>query len=144
MNTITIELCAEDRARLDNILEALQNKNCTKCVQEVAQVLSFPQEVPKNEPQNAPLSEEKKKVDPEVQDKTFVEATDAPPWEEGVPTVAPKHTKADLQQKVVNLIAAGADKAKVRGIINEYAERVGLVPDDKVDEVMARLVALEG
>ncbi|MBR5862281.1 MAG: hypothetical protein IKZ08_03030 [Bacteroidales bacterium] len=61
-----------------------------------------------------------------------------------MPHVAPKYTKADLQQKVVNIIAAGADRAKVRGIINEYAERVGLVPDDKVDEVMERLAALEG
>lgn len=140
MNKITIELCAEDRARLDNILAALQSKNCTECVQEVAQVLS----TPKNEPQNGALSDEKKEADPQVLDKTFVEAPEAPPWEEGVPPVAPKYTKGDLQQKVVNVIAAGADKAKVRGIINEYAERVGLVPDDKVDEVMARLVALEG
>lgn len=140
MNKITIELCAEDRARLDSILEALQGKSCTKCVQEVAQVLSGP----KNEPQNGVLSDEKKEVDLQDLKKTFTEATDAPPWEEGVPHVAPKYTKADLQQKVVNIIAAGADRAKVRGIINEYAERVGLVPDDKVDEVMERLAALEG
>ena len=144
MNKITIELCAEDRARLDAILAALQKgPNCDKCVKDVATALSGQKEQ-KTEPQNEPLSDEKKKVDQLVQDPAFSEAADAPAWEEGVPQAAPKYTKADLQQKVVNLIAAGADKAKVRGIINEYAERVGLVPDDKVDEVMAKLVAVEG
>ena len=33
MTTITIELCAEDRARLDGILEALKSHNCQGCVE---------------------------------------------------------------------------------------------------------------
>ena len=142
MNTlnVTVELCTEDRARLDAILETLRKgPNCDKCVKDVAAAFSTPQ-APKNEPQN----DEKPQAKENTKSPAFVEAEDAPPWEEDVPKVAPKHTKADLQQKVVNMVAAGADKAKVRGIINEYAERVSLVPEDKLDEVMARLEALEG
>ena len=144
MNTITIELCAEDRARLDAILAALQKApNCDKCVKDVAAALSTPQ-APKNEPKNEPQSDEKKEVKENTESPAFVAAEEAPPWEADVPKVAPKHTKADLQQKVVNMVASGADKAKVRSIINEYAERVSLVPEDKLDEAMARLEALEG
>lgn len=144
MNTITIELCAEDRARLDAILAALEKgPHCDKCVKDVAAALTMPQ-APKNEPKNEPQSEEKKEVKENTESPAFVTAEDAPPWEEDVPKAAPKHTKADLQQKVVKMVSAGADKAKVRGIINEYAERVSLVPEDKVDEVMGRLAALEG
>lgn len=144
MNTITIELCAEDRARLDAILAALaKGPHCDKCVKDVAAALSTSQ-APKNEPKNEPQSEEKKEAKENTESPAFVAAEDAPPWEEDVPKAAPKHTKADLQQKVVNMVAAGADKAKVRSIVNEYAERVSLVPEDKLDEVMARLEALEG
>ena len=140
MNIITIELCAEDRARLDAILEALKKSpHCDKCVQSIADTLDA-----MHEPQNGPQSEEKKEVKENTEAPAFVAAESAPPWEEGVPQAAPKHTKADLRQKVVNMVAAGADKAKVRGIINEYAERVSLVPEDKVDEVMDKLAALEG
>lgn len=144
MNTlnVTVELCTEDRARLDAILETLRKgPNCDKCVKDVAAAFSTPQ-APKNEPQN----DEKPQAKENTKSPAFVEAEDAPPWEEGVPQAADKskHTKADLQQKVVNMVAAGADKAKVRSIVNEYAERVSLVPEDKLDEVMARLEALEG
>jgi predicted transcriptional regulator len=31
-NYITIELCAEDRARLDRLAEALERRTCDKCV----------------------------------------------------------------------------------------------------------------
>lgn len=143
---VTVELCAEDRARLDAILETLgKGPNCDKCVKDVAAALSAPQ-VPKNEPKNEPQSDEKPNTKENTKSPAFVEAETAPPWEEDVPKTAdkPKHTQADLQQKVVNMVASGADKAKVRGIINEYAERVSLVPEDKLDEVMARLEALEG
>lgn len=139
---VIVELCTEDRARLDAILEALgKGPNCDKCVKDVAAAFSTSQ-ASKNEPQN----DEKPQAKENTKSPAFIEAEDAPPWEKGVPQTAdkPKHTKADLQQKVVNMVAAGADKAKVRSIVNEYAERVSLVPEDKLDEVMARLEALEG
>lgn len=139
---VIVELCTEDRARLDAILEALgKGPNCDKCVKDVAAAFSTSQ-VLKNEPQ----SHEKPQAKENTKSPAFVAAEVAPPWEEDVPKVAdkPKHTKADLQQKVVNMVAAGADKAKVRSIVNEYAERVSLVPEDKLDEVMARLEVLEG
>lgn len=39
MNTITIELCAEDRVRLDAILTALEGRpNCERCAETVAEM----------------------------------------------------------------------------------------------------------
>lgn len=39
MNTITIELCTEDRARLDAILTALESRpSCERCAETVAEM----------------------------------------------------------------------------------------------------------
>lgn len=108
MNKIIIELAAEDRKRLDDILAALQNgPHCDKCVQTVA-----------------------------------------PPWEEGVPAetaepAAPTYTKEEVRKKVVELCAAG-HKTAVREIVNKYAPNVTEIPENKCDEVMEKLLQLEG
>lgn len=72
-------------------------------------------------------------VDPEIspaKEKTTQEAT-------------PQFTVADIQKKTVALCAAGK-KPEVREIISSYADRVSQIPADKIDEVMERLMALEG
>lgn len=121
MNTITIELCAEDRARLDAILEALTN--------------GAPKVEAKAEPEHPvedPFPETK---DPAVEPAPVVEAPKKPE--------APKVKMEDVQQKVVALSAAGK-KAEVRAIVTAYAERVSAVPEDKLAEVLEKLNALEG
>lgn len=130
MNTITIELCAEDRARLDNIIEALRGQaggcSCTKV------------EAPE---QTAPAAapEEPAPEEPEP-------ATELPFDPE--PAAAPKEhaaqevTTAELQSKVVQLVSAGK-KEETRAIVKAYAESVGQIPADKRAEVMAKLNALE-
>ena len=141
MTTITIELCAEDRARLDKIIDALQHcDHCDTCVQQVVDAFKAPADG-----QNKPQSEEKGKVEEQAQAPAFIETQAAPPWEEGVPEqpAAPKYSKTDLQKKVVELAAAGK-KAAVKEVINRYADRVSLVPEDKVDEAMEQLLKLEG
>lgn len=55
----------------------------------------------------------------------------------------PQFTVADIQKKTVALCAAGK-KPEVREIISSYADRVSQIPADKIDEVMERLIALEG
>ena len=124
MNTITIELCAEDRARLDKILAALENRpSCESCVDTVTALVEAIEE---NEPAPAAPTEAQ-------QEELFKP--------EPAPTV--EYKTADIQQKVVSLSAAGK-KAEVKAIIQEYAEKVSGVPADKYGEVMARLAALEG
>lgn len=136
MNTITIELCAEDRARLDKILEALMARpDCTRCAKQVVdyctQVTGVNEYGAKVEPE-APAEPEHPVENP------FPEPA-APKEKPAVPAV----TKSDVQQKVVALSAAGK-KAEVREIVHAYAERVSGIPEDKLAEVMAKLNALEG
>lgn len=51
----------------------------------------------------------------------------------------------DVQRKVVELCGpAHGKKAEVREIIKAYAPKVTGIPADKLDEVMAKLTALEG
>lgn len=147
MNKITIELSKEDRALLgavvtdlEIVIDLLREKNAPQSdearpAKEMNQDNEKPQET---ESQAAP---------------GFEEAQDAPPWSEGVP--APEeHTepqaakgsatsREDVQRKVVELCAAGK-RPEVTETIHQYAERVSAIPEDKLDEVMALLVKLEG
>lgn len=130
MNNITIELCAEDRARLDRIAEALDAIN--KANEPITLTVSGlyaecepdkdgrPEEAPEAEPVQTPAEEPK---------------AEAPK--------APQVSVAELQAKVVELVSAGKrDEAKA--VVNEYAERVSDIPEDKRHEVMQKLAALEG
>ena len=124
-NTITIELCAEDRARLDAILAALSDKASAPAEPAAVAPVAAPEEAP------AP-------VQPEPEKPAVV------PAEPAVEEAKPIHTKADLLAKVQHLIAQGGKKAEARAIIKQYADRVSDVPADKIDEVMAKLAELEG
>lgn len=161
-NTITIELCAEDRARLDRLAEALERKTCDKCVaaaleykeavlaeaqadpiqQKLAETLakaSTPTEKP-TEAAGEAKAEPAQTADP-IEETTTQE--DPAPAEEAKQTITV--TQEQLQQKVMQLAAAnsGALKAKVREIVNAYAKKVSDVPEDKRAEVWDKLTALE-
>lgn len=141
MNNITVkvELCDEDRARLDKILEALTSKNCQDCVTsvtkyvaaEVGQAAEHPVADPFPEPEPAP------EPAPEPEAPAEPEPIEAP--EPG--TEAPTVSQSDVQKLVVELSAAGM-KEQVREIVTEYAARVSLIPEDKLAEAWARLTAL--
>ena len=134
MNTINIitELCAEDRARLDAIIEALESHNCKGCV-EAAIAYTAAQLSPSVVPA-APATEghEEPKVEPAPE-----------PEQPAVKEDAPAVSLSDIQQKVVTLSAAGK-KAEVRSIITAYASRVSAIPEDKVGEVWQKLTELGG
>ena len=124
--TITIELSAEDRARLDNILDALRSSqaDCARCAATVAEMFSGP-----------------RPEDPGVE-KAAAEApvaVQAEPPKENTPGA----TLGDVQAAVVQLSAAGR-KAEARAIVRAYAERVSAIPEDKLDEALQKLKALEG
>lgn len=132
MTTLTIELCAEDRARLDGILEALKSHNCKSCVEAAVNYTTAQMAAPV-EPV-APVSEAKEEP----------KAEPAPePEQPAVKEDAPAVSLSDIQQKVVTLSAAGK-KAQVRDIITAYASRVSAIPEDKVGEVWQKLTELEG
>ena len=130
MNHITIELCQEDRARLDAILVALQSCGTPYAATLESTSEEAPQ-LPAQEPQDEPV------VEPEE-----VPATEAEQPTEAEPA-APAVSLSDIQKKVVDLSVAGK-KAQVREIIKAYATKVSAIPADKVDEVWQKLTALEG
>lgn len=124
MNSIIIELCAEDRARLDAILAALTRVG-----------------------QNATAAEIQSTQKPEK-----VEAEETKPAEAEAPTEAaepatepaPAVSRADFESLVKKLLKDVGVKAKVKEIVTSYAARVSDVPEDKLAEAFARLTALEG
>lgn len=119
---VTLELCAEDRTRLDRILAALENSG-TPFAAPVAVEAKKPIE-------KAP--EEPKKAEPQPQPEPVKEE----------PKPEPTVTKADIRTKVVALVGA-KKKAEVEQIIKAYAPSVTELPDDKLGEVMAKLTELE-
>lgn len=144
-NRITIELCAEDRARLDRLAEALERRACDKCVTAAVECIKTTLESitePMPQATTEPLSEEKIPV---VHPPTNVEEVDATePIEEPTaePTLPPVD-RAELRAKVIELSAKGL-KEQTRDIVRSYAQTVTAVPDDKVAECYAQLIALEG
>ena len=119
-NHITIELCDEDRARLDRLAEALERRACDKCVTAAIEFTKTTQET-KTEP--APV--------------------EAPAEEEPViAPAAPTVDRSELRAKVIELSAKGL-KEQARDIVRAYAQTVTAVPEDKVAECYAQLVALE-
>ena len=157
MNEIKVitELCAEDRARLDRLAEALE-KYTHKCAiipadQVDPDQMAVDPEMLAAEKKLAELINEEPKNEP--QEPTKEEVPASTPTEEEKPAevketpAEPTVTLAEIQQKVVQLAAdnGGAKKAKVREIINAYGAKVSDLKDlpDKWNEVWEKLTALE-
>lgn len=144
MNTITIELCAEDRARLDAILKALTHTHdCNSCVEQVIRTIdplmqsSIADTEAAEQPQEPAKEPAQPVTPPEVEQPA--ETTTETPESEQTPTV----DRSEVQRKVVELSAAGK-KAEVKEIVMAYADRVSTIPEDKLAEVFDKLSALEG
>lgn len=134
--TITIELCAEDRARLDHI-----NVNLTELILRVmgSQKIDMGEVLRRAAPELAGKPAEQHPVTEPFEELPKAEPV---PFEQPMPET-PQYKPEDIQQKVVALSASGK-KAEVREIVKSYAEKVSAIPADKFGEVMARLAGLEG
>lgn len=125
MNHITVELCQEDRARIDKVIDLLTlstGQRCQSCAEAVQTVVSelTPVEFTKDTP------EEETPAEITQEDDT-----------------APQVSRADVQKKVIDLSAAGK-KAEVREIVTAVATKVSDIPEDKLAEVWDKLNKLEG
>lgn len=162
---ITHELCAEDRARVDRLTNALEgvavaitkheahralaeqtrveteqmtlDPETVKKLEEIANA-----EEPKNEPQES--IEAETPATPPAEEEKPEEVKDAPVEEAKTePTV----TLAQIQQKVVQLCAGfeGKKKPAVREIISQYGAKVSDLKDqpEKWNEVWKKLTDLE-
>lgn len=130
MNTITIQLCAEDRARIDRVIEllgGLQQPSCSACVEGVAKYMDHAAAIMDAQPARDPAP-----------------VPEAPA--ESVPPApaAPSVTLEQIQKKATQIAAGPADKkAKLRAIVNRYAPKVTDLPESCWDEVWTALCALE-
>lgn len=143
---VTTELCAEDRARLDKLLEAL----CS--IPNAINLAGTPLPVTVETVDHGDFVEivgTPEKNETVTTKQTPAETTPAPVEENDtdqapVEKVAePQHTKAELQQKIATLVSKGK-KAEVKEVVQKHAPRVSDIPDDKVDEVWDLLSKLEG
>lgn len=134
MTNITIELCAEDRARLDAILAALSGRpDCAQCAQISAAYVEEPRasrpaqkdEHPVADPFPAPEAE----MPAAPQEKPQEDEEDEPV------------THDDIRNVFMN---AGENQAKVRAVIQRYAKKISGIPADKLFEVMLELEAVCG
>lgn len=163
-NTITIELCQEDRARLDKIIEGLgriRNPDCSKCVEDVADIMNKSCEAieknaqkPEADPVQQKLAETLNKAQESPKNATgeakAEPLTTTPPEEEKPKAAEPtqpeaKKTvgRAELRNMAIKL-SASDKKEQMKEIIRQYATKVSEVPEDKIAECYEKLVALEG
>lgn len=145
MTTITIELCAEDRARLDKIIDCLGvQTECAHCAQLVTQVvnnitreLGLPGTgvVTRNQPTAppAPVLKEAAAITPAKEEKPAQPATEAPAEAPSVDV---------LLAKVRELVKAGK-REQVKTIVEGYAPSVSEIPEGKRAEALKWLEALE-
>ena len=120
-NRIAIELCAEDRARLDRLAEALERRTCDKCVSAAIEYVKTPAAPTEEAPKQEATTEE------------------APPGDE--PQAKQSVDRAELRAKVIELSAKGL-KEQTRDIVKAYAPTVKDVPEDKLAECYNKLAAL--
>lgn len=146
MNEIKIitELCLEDRARIDRLAAALEALQPTTFHVDDPLQKALAEQVAKSEknPAQSP-------AEPAGAAKAETPATDHPaeeslPWGDPAPVEEPKPvvTRSEVQQAVIMRVRAGL-KDSVTAIINDYAERVSGIPEDKLAECLERLNALE-
>lgn len=117
-NTITLELCAEDRARLDRLAAALEGMRIPEVISTGSGTLNPCTALPE-----APAPVE----------------VDTPAPVEEKPTATLDSVRA-LVQKLVG--PGSAKKEAAKAIVKSYGAKVSDIPADKYDEALARLTAL--
>lgn len=169
MNVITIEFCAEDRARIDRLIEALERKSCDACVngalswaEQVAAVQKtaaengfdpVQQKLAETLAKASGTAEASKNATPAPSEAqaspTTHPAADDLPWGENTPSpeperAGPPHVDLADFQKALTLRCAESEatKAKVRELLHEYAAAASQVPPEKRAEVLERLAKL--
>lgn len=139
-NKITIELCEEDRKRLDSlfciiteVVGELKSRGVPVCHELEAVVTQEAPEQPA--PDEHPADEVSPHGEPE-------------PAETPEPTAEPeqpKYTKADILAKVQKLAGPNNPKREqAKAIVKSYGAKVSDIPEDKYAEVMEKLTELEG
>lgn len=138
MNNIIIELCAEDRARLDRLAAAMEKATANSVTTAKTPTATT------EPPQKDEIPEPVEIVTPKPEKVAEPEPVPEIPAEDDLPSP----NLADIQSKVMQLATAngGAKKAQVRAIISAYGAKVSDLKDKPSvwPEVWDKLTALEG
>ena len=121
---LTIELCAEDRARLDAILTALQAVGTPFSPPESAHTVET---APETHDTPAPVTGGPEPEQP------------AQDTQDGAET---QHATHGMVQDLVITLSSWGHKSEAREIVQRYATRVSAIPDADLDAVYAALDAV--
>jgi hypothetical protein len=158
-NTITIELCQEDRKRLDELIGfaglIVGELKAAKPATIHMDLGAVPAEEPQEEAQEAPrplnpnvimpshpAEEAGAVVEPEPAEEAGAVVEPEPAEEPAVP----QYTKEDVQALVQKLASPNSPEHKRAGakaIVKSYGAKVSDIPADKYAEAMGRLTALD-
>ena len=129
MNIITIELCAEDRARLDRLTAALEAARTPVVIEEnLVELEDYAAlETAPETPQNDDEAEGGEITLPEPEEPK----SDEKP-------ASPAVTVEDLRSKYMEL-SATPKRDQARAIIKAYSEKISEIAEDKRAEVLAKL-----
>ncbi len=147
---LTIELCVEDRARLDAILAALQAVGTPFSPPAPAQTVET---APETHDAPAPVTSGPETEQPAQTVETAPETHDAPTTVTGSPE--PEQPAQDMQdgtetqhathgmvQDLVITLSSWGHKSEAREIVQRYAPRVSAIPDADLDAVYVALDAV--
>ena len=138
MNHISIELCAEDRARLDTIISLLSAQ--VEIEMKVPKTTGkTAQEAPKEESRATTQAEPKATPVAEIKPQGVKEEAPAEPKAETAP-----HVSLEQLQGLVVKLATNGKKVEARELVFAYAKSVTDVPAEKRAELYAKLQKLEG
>lgn len=143
---VTLELCAEDRARLDRLIAAAENMNpFTKATDAMKSLTHAAKKAVEPKPaQEAAETPQTKAAEEPAKEKPEAEkpAETEPVKPEEVSE--PKITTAEVRALVQKLVAPGTGKRDAtKAIVMQYASNVSDIPADKYAEVYEKLKALE-
>lgn len=131
MNKIVIELCEEDRTRLDRIISGLEILNAASA------------KVQMDNPAINAVAAEHPAGESTTHLEPTVAAPDAPAPEPAPAPEVKTVSKGEFQKAIVVRCAESpVMKAKVQALVHRYATSVSAIPEDKRAEVLAELAKL--
>lgn len=119
--TLTVQLCAEDRARLDAILAALQAVGTPYAAPVTPQAALETHDAP------APVTDTPEPEQP-AQDAQSASET--------------QHATRGMVQDLVITLASWGHKSEAREIVQRFAPRVSAIPEANLDDVFTALDAV--
>lgn len=158
MNTITIELHPDDRARLDAVIAGLQALASTPAapaaplppaMMDAAFQRFLEKQAQEEKIQAAAAALNVGPADAPAPAADFPVVPDQVPWDltapaDPAPAPAVKPVSlAEFQKAITIRCAESAEtKAAVRGLVQEYATSVSAIPEEKRSEFLAKLAAI--